>query len=152
MKHSKDEVAESMASLRESLKPGDTVTSVIRSVSRSGMSRTLDVYKFEVSGEHWKTRDNGVRTLWLTFHVARVLGLSRPRDGDALRVDGCGMDMGFHICYSLSARLWPDGFVCIGEGCPSNDHTNGDRNYSPTFRGKPHVHRDGGYALQHRWL
>lgn len=37
-------------------------------------------------------------------------------------------------------------FECIGHGCPSNDHCNGDRDYTP------HHHNSGGYALKHRWL
>ena len=82
------------------------------------------------------------------------------------------MDMGFHLVYSLSYALWPDGFGCVGAGCPSNDHSNGDRDYTPhgptDANGDPedrdpgpgeardglvrHWHRDGGYALRQRWL
>ena len=35
---------------------------------------------------------------------------------------------------------------CIGAGCPSNDHINGDRNHTP------HLHESGGYALRQRWI
>jgi hypothetical protein len=40
--------------------------------------------------------------------------------------------------------LWPDGWTCIGEKCPSNDHFNGDRNY------EPHLHKSGAYAITKR--
>lgn len=67
--------------------------------------------------------------------------------GDALVVNGCGMDMGFHVVYELGYTLYGrDGFICIGERCPSNDHSNGDRDYTP------HAHTDGGYALRYEWL
>jgi hypothetical protein len=41
------------------------------------------------------------------------------------------MDMGFALVHELSGRLYPDGFGCLGERCPSNDHRNGDRDYTP---------------------
>jgi hypothetical protein len=131
--------------LREWLKPGDTVYTVLRHVSRSGMMRHIDVYKLTDDGPQW-----------LSYPVSLALDLrTNDRDG-SLKVGGCGMDMGFHVVYSLSAMLYPDGFDCIGEGdgyksrCPSNDHVNSgpDRNnYAPT-----HHHQSGGYALRHRWL
>ena len=54
--------------------------------------------------------------------------------------------MGFHVVYNLGATLYPEGYDCIGLGCPSCDHSNGDRNRSP------HPHKDGVYALRHRWI
>jgi hypothetical protein len=82
------------------------------------------------------------------------------------------MDMGFHLVYTLSYALYPQGFGCVGERCPSNDHSNGDRDYTPhgcydengaledrepgpgELRDgcRRHWHRDGGYALTQRWL
>ena len=57
------------------------------------------------------------------------------------------MEMGFSLVYTLSSTLYPEGFKCIGYGrCPSNDHRNGDRDYSP------HQHDSGGYAINHEWL
>ena len=144
MRVSKAERAESIATLRQSLKPGDTVTCVLRSVSRSGMSRRIDFYKFEPDASIGF--DNGVRTLWLTFHIGRALGYSLK--DDALDVSGCGMDMGFHVVYSLASVLWPDGFECIGDKCPSNEHTNGGKRR----KGKLHGKGGGGYALRSRWL
>jgi len=65
------------------------------------------------------------------------------RKNDGVKVQGCGMDMGFHLAYNLAWTLYPDGFDCIGEHCPSNDHSNREHNTH---------HKDGGYALLHRWL
>lgn len=69
-----------------------TIYIVIDTVARSGMSRTMRVY---VQAED----DDGRPYLqWITGHVARVLGWRLERGGrDAVRVDGCGMDMCFHL-------------------------------------------------------
>ena len=81
------------------------------------------------------------------FEAGKLLGM-RVDDG-AVKITGTGiMDMGFALVYDLSRTLYPDGFECIGKDaqCPSNDHSNGDRNYAK------HNHKDGGYALRQRWL
>ena len=135
---------EARESLLEWIKPGDTLYTILRHVSRSGMSRRIGVVKPYIR------EDTGeLDMLFLDYAVATLTEnrLSPTgKKGEGICVDGCGMDMGFHLIYSLSYALWPDGFECIGSGCPSNDHSNGDRDYSP------HTHRDGGYALKQRWL
>lgn len=122
--------------LREIFPPGSTAHTILRHVSRSGMSRSISVVD-----QH----SNDV-----TWLVVRALGEKLDRH-DGIRVGGCGMDMGFHLVYSLSRTLYPDGFECtcsdrFGDSCPSNDHFNGDRDYTP------HQHEDGGYAIRQRWL
>lgn len=99
------------------------------------MSRNIDFYKLGADGPQW-----------LSGWIANVCDYPRAKDG-SLKVGGCGMDMGFPVVYNLSATLFRDGFDCIGKGCPSNDHSNGDRNYEP----HRHAHA-GGYALSSRWL
>lgn len=132
-KREKDESRqESLAWLRANIKPGETLYTVLRHVSRSGMSRRIDVYAMRPDG-----------LLYLSGHAEAVGIGKRHPSGQGLRVDGCGMDMGFAIVYELSHALWPDGFNCIGKGCPSNDHSNGERSRK---------HRDGGYALRHAWV
>ena len=121
--------------LRQYLKPGDTVYTVLRHCSRSGMSRTVDVFIF---------RDNS--PLRMSWQVAKAIGFTYDRKHEGVKVGGCGMDVGFEVVYNLSHALFSEGFTCIGDHCPSNDHSNGDRNYTP------HVHKSGGYALKHRWM
>jgi hypothetical protein len=141
-KFSKQEIEEAKEALRERLKPGDKVYTLMVSRSRSGMSRRIRLFIFKDS-----ERED------ITFWVARAIQWP-INDDHELRVDGTGMDMGFHTVYTLSHALFPDGFECIGEdkakhwtkNCPSNEHNNGDRNY------KPHHHSSGGYALRHEWL
>ena len=123
-----------ITTLRELLPPGTTVYTVLRHVSRSGMSRRIDLYVMQ---------DGAPR--WISGYVKTALGMPRTKH-DAVTAGGCGMDMGFHLVYELSYVLYRDGFACLGEGCPASDHSNGDRNYTP------HPHRDGGYCLKHRWL
>lgn len=117
--------------LLEILNPGDTVYCVLRHVSRSGMQREISFLT------------DGHRNI--DWYVERVLEMRRGKR-DGIVVGGCGMDMGFHLVYNLARVLFADNFICVGDGCPSNDHTNGDRNY------KPHKHSNGGYALKHRWV
>lgn len=139
-KAQKAEREEARAALREILTPGDTVWTVLRHVSKSGMSRDIDAYLLTTG------RDGKPDRVWLSRRIARA-GVGTWNDRrETVRMGGCGMDMGFALVYELSHALWPDGFECVGQGCPSNDHSNGDRDYAP------HPHRDGGYALTHRWL
>lgn len=103
--------------LREILSPGDTVYCVLRHVSASGMSRRIDLYTIQ---------DN--RPRFLTGYAAHAIGW-KWGDKAGVVVGGCGMDMGFHLVYTLSRTLFPDGF---------NDGQDSQR--------------DGGYALRHEWL
>jgi hypothetical protein len=72
------------------------ILTIVRHVSRSGMSRNISL-KYVKNGE----------LLDITYSAALVLdwplveGFSR-----AIKVGGCGMDMGFHTVYSLSGRLY----------------------------------------------
>jgi hypothetical protein len=172
-------------SLREVFPPGATAYTVLRHVSASGMTRRISVVGMTPDGP-WD----------VSPRVAALLDRRWDRDSGGIKVEGTGMDMGFEVVYSMSRRLYPEGFECIGDGrelcatcggsgkratartangrelerhersgtpcdacggdgwtgryvglrCPSNDHSNGDRDYSP------HHHGSGGYAVSHRWL
>lgn len=132
---------EARAQLREMLPPGSKVKTILRHVSRSGMTRAISPV---VDGED------------VTWLVCKAFPKHFRRNArhDGITMGGCGMDMGFQLVYTLSHYLYPDGFECIGDGgpdqwprlCPSNDHSNGDRDYSP------HHHSSGGYALRQEWL
>jgi len=121
--------------LRKIIPPGSTVTCILRHVSRSGMFRIIALCICE-NGE---PRD-------ISYLAGMATGIGYDRDRSGLKMGGCGMDMGFAAVYDLSRSLYRDKFQCIGEKCPSNDHSNGDRERAP------HAHSDGGYALRHRWL
>jgi hypothetical protein len=93
---------------------GDTVYTVLRSVSSSGMSRTLSL----------KVAKEG-KILDLTYYASIVLDwpLVEVNGSRAIRVGGCGMDMGFHTVYTLSRVLFRE------EGSTT----------------------DAGYSLNHAW-
>lgn len=165
---------DAIAELRATLKPGTTVYTLLRNVSRSGMSRDIDVYVME---------DNQPRRI--TWTVAKAADMTYNRKAEAIRVGGCGMDMGFHVVYNLSRSLYDRGhsFACIGKDCPSNDHNNAYSNSrqnrclvcgselpeNPKYKRNnvsrhdypvcsqacasgEWIHSDGGYALKQRWL
>lgn len=149
-KFTKEDVERSRERLAGMVKPGDTVHTLLEHVSRSRMSRRIRPLVL---------RDGDASNLG--FSAAAVLGWSVT--DQAVHLSGCGMDMGFELVYQLSSALFPDGFGCIGEGCPSNDHPNGDRDYTPHGHRKAvhvpndpdalrHWHQAGGYALRQRWL
>ena len=110
------------------LKPGDTVHTIVESVSRSGMSRTIRAVVMKNGG------DGQPYTLHPNHSISKLLGLPRAKRGDGVKIDGCGMDMGFQLVYLLGAALWPDG----------TPEPHGKRNGEPDSA--------GGYALKHRWL
>lgn len=116
-KASKADREQAIARLREFVAIGDTITCVLRSVSRSGMSRRIDFYKFA-------SKDGVVEKFYLSGMIATALGWSCNNTG--LRVDGCGMDMGFHVMHEL-------GYALFGK-C---ERPEGER---------------GNWPLRHEWL
>ena len=75
-----------------------TVYTVLRSVSASGMTRHISLKVVDSDGD----------ILDITYLAARALGdkLQERNGFNTLKVNGCGMDMGFHIVYSLSSVLY----------------------------------------------
>ena len=98
---------------------GDTIYTVLRSVAPSGMSRTMSL----------KVAKNG-KIQDLTYYASVVLDypLVEVNGSRALRVGGCGMDMGFHVVYSLARVLFRD-----------------------KYEGQPEA-VDAGYSLSQAWL
>lgn len=122
MRYANKEKSESRQTLLELLKPGDTVYTALKHVSRSGMMRHIQLKII---------RDGDICDI--TYHAARVMGDSIAKDG-GIRVSGCGMDMGFALVYNLGRVLWPHG----------TPEPHGTRNGEPD--------NDGGYALNQRWV
>lgn len=162
MRYSKADKDQAVAKLREWLKPGAVISCVSRHTSRSGMSRSISLFAM-VPGSSAGASD----MLDISYQASRVIDEPIDQKHGGIRIGGCGMDMGFALVYALSSALFPDGFGCIGRGpdgsgiyCPSSDHVNGDRDYTPhpgcgtpDKRGhRDHWHASGGYALRHRWM
>lgn len=129
-----------IADLRLILKPGDTVTTTVTSVSTSGMSRTI---MCQIVSPGWTYKDGGLvantdgkpRVINISNEVAEVTGLTLAKNND-VRIGGCGMDMCFALVYDLGRTLFPDGFL-LADGQYGR---NGD---------KSGFDRDGGYALRY---
>ncbi len=134
----KNEQREARERLREIIKPGDTVYTILRHVARSGMSRDISV----------KVSDGNGGFLHLDYPVAKAIDAPLSKN-EGVRIGGCGMDMGFAIVYDLSHALYGNGYNCIGKRahCPSNVHVNP----GPQYYDKRRRHTDG-YALKQKWL
>jgi len=165
-KITKAETAEAIERLRAELSPGDTVYTVLRNVSASGMTRSISVHTIENDQPNWIS--------WL---AAKASGANYDDAREAVKMGGAGMDMGFALVYNLSYSLWPNGFDCIGDKCPSNDHSNysawtrcecwtperdstrglacplcNESGRIPNPEPCAARHADGGYALRQRWI
>ena len=97
--------------LRKVLPAGSTVYTVLKNVSRSGMSRDIAVLQAYMPDTDAKqttpTIDN------LSWYISHALD-RKPVDmgnGWAVRETGCGMDMGFHLVYSLGQLLHESGYA-----------------------------------------
>ncbi len=81
--------------LLELLKKGNhQVYTVLRNVSRSGMTRHIDLYTI-IKNE----------PVFLSWHAAEACDWKLATDG-SVKVGGCGMDMGFHLVNTLSMELY----------------------------------------------
>lgn len=129
----KNEKQEALDALRLQIKPGDTLLTTVRHVSRSGMYRVIDVYMIKEN-----------ELLRYSWSVAKALEYRYDKNHEGVGVSGCGMNMCYSIIHNLGYALFPNGFTCIGDKCPSNDHSNGDLNYSP------HHHKSSGYVLKNK--
>jgi hypothetical protein len=120
---------EAVTKLRKEFAPrGDkrkTLYTTVTHVARSGMSRSIRCF----------AQSKDADGMWDVSHlVARAIGAPMDEKNGGLKVGGCGMDMGFHVCHSLGYALFPKG----------TKKPHGRRNGTPDT--------DGGYAINHRWL
>jgi hypothetical protein len=131
--------------LREILPPGTKVYTVLRHVADSKMTRWISPIVIDIDDRSGKPK---IRDISYLLKWAFPSHFQTDKRWEGLKRVGVGMDMGFDLVYTLARLLYREGFECIGEGCPSNDHSNGDRDYTPGHC----VHSDGGYALTQEWL
>lgn len=103
-KYTAEEIREACSDLHEAIveahvgaRPGYAlgrpvqVHAIVRSVAKSGMSRRMDFYILR--NEH---------ACRITRQLAVLLDMSSDPD-KGMRIDGGGMDMGFHVVYSARA-------------------------------------------------
>lgn len=120
-----------IAELKEWIKPGDTLRTVLRHVSSSGMTRHISVFIIKRN-----------KPIMLDYLVTQALDLKRVPmgKGEGVIIHGAGMDMGFEIVYSLGRVLFPKGFKVDGKRTHAR---NGDTSGFDS---------DGGYALRQDWI
>jgi hypothetical protein len=83
------------------IKENDTIYTVLREVSRSGMTRYIDAYIIRAN-----------RPLCMSYEIANALNwtLGNGTNHQGIKVQGCGMDMGFHLVYSYAQLVFKDGY------------------------------------------
>ena len=79
------------------------VYTVLRHVSQSGMSRRISCIAIVNRKENGKPTKS---LMDLDYWVSLVTQFDLDKRHNGLRVGGCGMDMGFHVVYSLSHALY----------------------------------------------
>ena len=88
----------------ETLPRNTTIYSIVRSVSQSGVSRTIDFYVI---------KDD--KPIWITPAIRDILDYKQDAKTNALKVNGTGMDMCFHVVNSLGYKLFDDGYYFRSE-------------------------------------
>ena len=151
MKYSKQEREEVLAKLRELCPPGTTVYTKLNHVSRSGMSRSITPLIIVDGAPHY-----------LAWSTCVLFGQSRDKY-DGVRMDGCGMDMGFDLVYNLGFYLYPRGFGLEGIGPNGRKGRPATKEKAAAMVAKGWKFRgrngdtsgwddNGGYALDQRWI
>lgn len=91
--------------LQTLLSPGDTVYTVCTHTSQSGMMRHIMC----LIPSRVKVQDKKSPTILnISYLVAKVLEWKMTPSGNKIKVQGCGMDMGFHTVYELSSSIFKD--------------------------------------------
>lgn len=91
---------EALKSLRRHLRKGAKVYTILRHRSAEGTSRFIDLYVVK--------QNEPIRITW---SAALLLEWSYSTRWEALRVDGCGTDVGFEAVSSLSGVLLSDNYA-----------------------------------------
>lgn len=118
-----ERIEQAKIALLDILPAGSTVYTVLTNVSRSGMSRTIKCLVSPEPSLHGIPQIKDI-SQW----ASQALDWKLAKDKSGVIVSGCGMDMGFHMVYSLSQFLGYD--------------VNG---------GKP-VEGTNAYGLNHLWI
>ena len=141
---------ESKKWLRENMKlwPGQMIYTSMRHCSRSGMYRKIAVF----------TAIEGV-VFNISGHVADAID-AKDCDG-SVGVGGCGMDMGFHIVYSLGRALFQEEAE-KSKGKAANALRRALLKAQPSYYAQGFIGGvkytqlgrvwDCGYALKHKWI
>jgi len=98
-KTTKQEQEEAKKWLKKTLQKGDTIYTVLRHVSRSGLYRAIELYVIK--------KNEPLRI----SRAASMLLEGYDEKHDACKAHGCGMDTGFNLVYNLAYSLYKDGYA-----------------------------------------
>ena len=87
--------------LRDAFPEGSTAYTLVTKVAPSGMSRHI-----MVAGSRKKGHVQNV-----SWYISELLDWTYKDNTRSVFVGGCGMDMGFHLVYTLSNILYDDGYA-----------------------------------------
>lgn len=87
--------------LKKLFPEGSTAYTLVTKVAPSGMSRHIMVTGSSKRGEV----EN------VSWYIAKLLDWTYKDNTRSVFVGGCGMDMGFHLVYTLSSELYDDGYA-----------------------------------------
>lgn len=105
------------------------VYTTLNHVSSSGMFRRISCFVV-IKNE----------PLNINWYIDKIGIFKRDKKKDGLRVSGVGMDMGFHIVYTLGSVLWKTKEEALKENIVTG--RNGSK--------EPEI--NGGYLLKQEWL
>lgn len=117
--------------LRKLIRRNTTIYTVLTHCSSSGLSRRIKVLLLV------KRPGRGTEIRDVSAWAARVLDW-KWHDSGAVVVQGCGMDMGFHLTDCLVSALYPKGFPA--------------RNEAEKVRAGSDGKVRASYVIDHRWL
>lgn len=125
--------AEAIETLRAMLHPGDTVYTIVTHVSRSRMQRRIKAMIIRDGDGEPRHIAN------ISWKVATAIGWGFKED--AVVVNGCGMDLGFRLVYTLARTLFPNGGR-LEDSDPVRQHQEKDKGRET----------NGGYLLKQEWV
>lgn len=96
------EQTEAIELLRSQLPEGTTVYTIVRKVSSSGMSRNISAFI---------VADGGIWDITYLLIRAGLFPRARGKNAEGVSVQGCGMNMGFHLVYSVAQVIHNDGYA-----------------------------------------
>ena len=107
MRYPKKEQEEAREWFLKNTHKGETVYTVLRHVSASGMSRKIGLILIKPG----KRAEDEIVIFHPNWSAARLLGLSQDPHNDAVKIGGCGMDMGYHLVHSIAQAVYGDGYA-----------------------------------------
>ena len=126
------ERSEACAALKNIIKPGSTVYTMVTHVARSGMMRHVRVLV---------AHEGAIVDVTSTVGLATGIPVCVRHYRAALKRSGCGMDLAWDTVHRLGRSLFPEGGPLEFSPREAQERRAGEK-----------IERDGGYLLRHSHL